>query len=574
MTKEISAKHENLSLTPDNKIAFRIFAEMLDADGFATPEVEFTIRTMSQEIRGRANKSTGIFKSEKIIIDPNTLNPEVTELTLDIAAKNSESEITTQLSVEIGGIITKLRERLRKIQQDLKEAAERQRKANQLLAAQLKEAAERQRVETDRQREADRLEAAKRREAAEKAETQRREAAEKAETQRREAAEKVETQQREAAEKAAEKAAAKQRKAEQKLADAVLSITRFTGTKAEWDEIKKPTNINRDDVRLSILGIFTQEGAQKDKNAVTAQAFSELKTANWYHELVEKVAICIPVLMLQHLDKCFGLQDDDLNKIIDILYKSHPIETITKLRSFSSVSRVNEILQKLISLEQAKRDTEAKKIGSINPKTCSSSEIDRLLALATTEPLSLPVCNEAIEKLDAIAQERPHVVFELLEKLASHPVANRLLAIAVDRSHDHVLRDMPKVTMLKSIQIRFQDRPAVRDILCAAFDSDPEKTLRFMKEILAGPTSGFRGDAMTPLNILIVAFMDSSIKASRYFDTWSPQDKKAFEDFFVNERPRKASKLPESDLKRRIYSRIESEHPVIYGWNNVKDIFK
>lgn len=115
MAKEIFAKYDNLRITDDNKLAFKVQAELLDYDndGFAVPGVKFTIKSISTETHGKADRLTGIFESDEIIVNLTTIDSETCEFSVDITALDDCEKIQTQILIEVRSIIRELHTKLR-----------------------------------------------------------------------------------------------------------------------------------------------------------------------------------------------------------------------------------------------------------------------------------------------------------------------------------------------------------------------------------------------------------------------------------------------------------------------------
>ncbi len=137
MNKEVFVKYEDLRLTDGNEIAFRIEACLLETenqdaeDSIALPGIDFTVKVLSQETRGKADKLTGIFRSDEVVIDPTAIDLEVGKLTAEISAQEDiETRFETKISIDIKAVIVELRSRIKKIQEELRLAAEKQRGAD------------------------------------------------------------------------------------------------------------------------------------------------------------------------------------------------------------------------------------------------------------------------------------------------------------------------------------------------------------------------------------------------------------------------------------------------------------
>jgi|GEM_PF-6832298 len=266
MTKEIVAKYDNLRLVDDKKVAFKIDAALFDNDPdvlLAVPEVEFIIRTMSQEIRGKADRITGIFESEDIIVDIPALDGDVNEFAVDISVKDAETTTETQIFVNISKIMEGLRGRVKQLQLRLKADADKQRQA----------------VDTQRKQDHDKLQ---------------REANEKREHKR-------------IIERALDDVFKYYQRAQvdwdsltcdrcdcKRCTDAHDNNERYDRDVEDgWKTIKNPKNINHEIVQQKFL-----EMVGKNNESRCYRALMELKSAEWYKELLMKIANVIPELIL------------------------------------------------------------------------------------------------------------------------------------------------------------------------------------------------------------------------------------------------------------------------------------
>lgn len=531
MPKEIIAKPEDLRLTDENLIKFKIIAELLDCDngGFAIPSVEFTLRMLSLEIHGKADEATGVFESQEIFIEPTIINPDDNELSVEIVAQDFESSVSKKIGIEIRDIVMKFRARIREIQQNLKLEAEIQkieaieRKEAREQAAAAKEA-ERQR-EIERQKEVERQREIERQKEVERQEEIKR-----------------------------QKEIERQREAErQREMERRKEIER-----QEEIERKKQKGIKRQRNKIISMIPTTCSAKELEELLVLTSTFPEAKTK------IEDIAKMQPLLIFKSLDKFINYPE--WTEVLNLAIKSIDCTTDNAyllariLLNYQEIFVIDSIIELLVH-------TRIELAALVHRSICSDPEVGKHTGvIERLENVLYSVRYEGIVKnVYEMSVQNPIITERLVELAVKYPLESLTqlnpFAIKPYSKREQCILTAFQIAASETIKLRSNGNFAHNDILNFALKQDFNNTVTFIKTTKS-----------LNLLMLLMRFFDASIKAANSsFDKWDPEDKTIFENFIVKNRPSKASRLTNEPLKTSVYAKIRSRSLTVHTWNRIKD---